>query len=478
LSIRFRLTLLYSVILAVTLIALGVAIYLSVSQVTMNLATSSLDTEARNLSATLQPHPDPDRPGAFTVFPPTHDPGSLASVQVRDLRGAVIYRSPDLVADHFTIPLAVGIHQPLPLGDVVHNTVTFKEQRLLVSTVLIQSHANGPPGQPPHGPPTPFGVIQVARSLQDVDQTLNTLRQALFLGSAVATLLAFGAGWLLAGTALHPIRRITQSAQTIGDAQDFAQRVVYTGPRDEIGRLATTLNGMLARLQDAYQTQRRFAADASHELRTPLTSIRGNLGLLQREPPIAEGDRVAVLGDLVSESERLSRLVNDLLTLARSDAGRALRQEPVPLGPLLADVVRLLGASYPERTIQVDGQRAVTVVADPDALTQLLVILLDNALKFTPAGGTVGLSVSARDGMVSVAVRDTGPGIAPEALPHIFERFYQGDEARAGTGTGLGLAIAKSLVDGQHGTIAVASTIGRGSTFTVTLPASPDTGRG
>ena len=156
--------------------------------------------------------------------------------------------------------------------------------------------------------------------------------------------MAFGVGWWLAGTALRPIKRITRTAQEIGAAQDFGRRVSYDGPPDEVGRLASTFNTMLSSLQAAYHTQRRFVADASHELRTPLTSIRGNLGLLKREPPIAETDRVAVIDDLVSESERLSRLVADLLTLARSDTGRPLRQEPVPLGPLVGDVIRRLAS--------------------------------------------------------------------------------------------------------------------------------------
>ena len=512
-SIRLRLTLLYSGILAITLAVLGVAIYIAVSQVTLQVATNSLTTETKNLSDTLQPFSDPDRGGALTILPPSNQGASLSLVQARTLTGTVIYQSNDLKALHFTIPLDSAVRQPMQPGSSVCDTTAFKGERFLVCTVLLEAHlgpqrspgypghggtplptpnprqsataqpsansgrsATPPPGGNPNqhgapfgGPPTPFGVTQVARSLKDVDQTLNTLRQVLLLGGIVATVLACGAGWVLAGTALHPIRRITRSAQAIGEVQDFARRVSYTGPRDEIGRLAATLNGMLERLQEAYQTQRRFVADASHELRTPLTSIRGNLGLLQRKPPIAEVDRVAVLDDLVSESERLSRLVNELLTLARSDAGRGLRQDPVPLDPLVPDLVRRLGVAHPERLLRVGTPVAETVLGDPDALTQVLVILLDNALKFTPAGGTVSVEVRREDRMVAISVRDTGTGIAPEVLPKIFDRFFQGDAARTGTGTGLGLAIARTLVEGQHGTIDVQSEVGRGSVFTVRM---------
>lgn len=485
-SIRLRLTLIYSAILALTLIVLCTAIYIVVSQVTINVVTTSLSNEARNLSLTLQAFRDPDKPGAIRVSAPQGSHDSLTSVQARSLDGRVVYQSSDLTDDHITLPLDGSITQPMARGREVRGTIYIGARHYAISTVALvgrsqQGNGHGPgPGQgqpgagsPPNTPGETLGVIQVARSLDDVDRTLTTLRQALLIGGVVATLLAFGAGWALAGATLRPIRRITQSAQEIGEVQDFGRRVAYSGPRDELGVLASTLNTMLARLQDAFQVQRRFAADASHELRTPLTSIRGNLGLLQREPPIAEGDRVAVLSDLVSESERLSRLVNDLLTLARGDAGRHLRAVPVPLGPLLTDLIRQHGVSYPGRSVQLPDRLDDAVLGDPDALTQVLLILLDNALKFTSDHGTVGVRVSRHGSTVAIAVHDTGPGIAPEALPHVFERFYRGDTARAGAGTGLGLAIARALVEGQHGTIAVQSEVGSGSVFTVTMPAAP-----
>jgi signal transduction histidine kinase len=321
-------------------------------------------------------------------------------------------------------------------------------------------------------------ILQAVLTLAPQDRVLATARLALLGGGGIVILLAFGAGWVLAGTALRPISRITRAAREIGEARSFGRRVAHQDRNDEVGRLAATFNIMLAQLQDGYEAlresydaQRRFVSDASHELRTPLTTIRANLHLLRREPPIAEPDRRDVLGDLASESERLSRLVANLLTLARSDAGRPLRREPIRLAPLLARIVRRLAATQPGRAIGIEVPPDATALGDPDALTQVLLILLDNALKFTPTEGLVSVAAEVTDTRVSLVVRDTGVGMAPEVLPHVFERFYQGHSGLRGTsGSGLGLAIAQALVTGQGGTIAVESRLGQGSTFTITLP--------
>ncbi len=211
-------------------------------------------------------------------------------------------------------------------------------------------------------------------------------------------------------------------------------------------------------------------ADASHELRTPLTSIRGNLALLRRDPPISEADRAAVLADTEEESERMSRLVHDLLQLARADAGRPLATEPLEAGTLIDEVCRQVRAIAPVRHIECDTAGTLSVLGDRDALRQVLLILLDNGLKFTPPSAGIWVSASDTADTVTISVRDSGPGIDPAALPHIFERFYRGDAARSGTGTGLGLAIARQLVNAQGGAIDVASHLGEGSVFTVTLP--------
>ncbi len=482
-SIRLRLTLLYSAILALTLVALGIGVYAGVSNVAFGAASDAVNTELHTVAISLQPHMGP-RPGGspdgrgpqpqpspgttrapvegqawnLGSFIPPPDVAAQSSIQVRQSDGTVLYRSQDLQAAKLTLPLSTAARQHLRPGVVAQTTFSVSGQRLLLDSTLLASGRSS------------VGILQIARSLRDVDQTLTSLWRILLAGGALATLLACVAGWWLAGTALRPIDRITQTARSIGQARDFGRRVAYHGPRDEVGRLATTFNTMLAGLQESYQTQRRFVADASHELRTPLTSIRGNASLLKRVPPIAEADRVAVVDDIVSETDRLGRLVGDLLTLARTDAGRPMRLEPVPLRPLLAGLLRQLAGSHPERTVLQEGRAEVSVLGDPDALKQVLLILLDNALKFTPAEGKVAVVVATQGDKVSVTVRDTGAGIPAEVLPRIFDRFYQADASRAEGGSGLGLAIAKSLVDRQNGTIEVESMVGSGSTFTITLP--------
>ncbi|MBN1584443.1 MAG: HAMP domain-containing histidine kinase, partial [Anaerolineae bacterium] len=242
----------------------------------------------------------------------------------------------------------------------------------------------------------------------------------------------------------------------------------------EVGQLATTFNAMLSQLQDAYQQvarslelQRNFVADVSHELRTPLTTIRGNLALLSRQPPIPQEEQADIMSDMVDESERLIRLVNDLLTLARADAGRHLKSESVEVEALIQDVCRQAKQIAPERTVLHATPPGATVLADPDALKQVLLVLVDNALKHTP--GNVTIATRVQDHLVAIDVRDAGPGIDAQTCAHLFERFYRGSSHPV-PGFGLGLSIAKALVEAQHGTIGVRSQVETGSVFTISLP--------
>ena len=456
-SIRLRLTLLSSAILACTLIAFTAGLYFTVSQVTRNVVEDMLRDEANRLINAKEWRYD------RIVLPSSKFAAPLTYVQTLSVDGEVTDRTPNL--GEVILPLSDEGLAAARQGKPWIEAAEVEERRLLIYTKPLEHQGRT------------VGLLQVARSLSEHDQSLQAVQMITLIAGSGVVLLAFGVGWVLSGLALRPIHRITRTAQAIGAQRDFGQRVSYTGPSDELGRLATTFNAMLTELQAAYrqleqalQAQRRFVADASHELRTPLTTIRGNLALLQREPPISAEDRVAVLSDMVDECQRLIRLVNDLLILARADVGQPLRSEPVWVRALVDDLCRQVKLLAPDRTIQCANQLDAAVIGNRDALKQVLLILLDNALKYTPPQGTITVATALDGDRVTISVRDTGPGIAPAALSQIFERFYRGDSARTGQGTGLGLAIARALVEAQRGTLSVESSPDKGSVFTVSLP--------
>lgn len=461
-SIRLRLTLLYSVILALTLLLFGVILYVLVARFTLRWQEQALVEEAAQIVAQGEFRLTVIRtPEGKVTIPQTF-------VQTRDLNGRVVSRSINL--GDFELPLSERGLTALTSREASGwlELVGTDSGRLLVYSRVVLSG-----GQP-------VGILQVARSLAALDQALATLRRYLIVGSAASTIIAFFIGWVLAGASLHPIARITQTAREIGQTHDFTRRVAYDGPNDEIAALVTTLNEMLTELQAAYQqieqalqAQRRFVADASHELRTPLTTLRGNVELLRRDPPLPPSEQQAILADVAAEIERMIRLVRELLVLARADAGLRPRWESVQLGALLEECVRQAQLLRPQPLIRAVVEQDVVVRADRDLFRQVLLILLDNGLKYTPEEGQVEARVVIAEDRAGVAVSDTGIGILATMLPHIFDRFFRGDASRSGEGTGLGLAIARSLVEAMHGEIRVSSRPGEGSTFTVLFPLEP-----
>jgi two-component system OmpR family sensor kinase len=338
------------------------------------------------------------------------------------------------------------------------------------------------------------GAIVIARAADDIGRTLDTLRRILFVGAIVAVIFASLGGWLIAGSGLRPIAVVTSTAKAIAmNAQGagLGRRVDYHGPRDEVGALAETFDQMLAALERVSVAQRRFAADASHELRAPLTTIKGSLDLLRRARDLDPEERAAAIEDAYAEAERMSGLVNDLLLLARADAAGASgrhaallddqmrgRRELVELDQLVMDIFRHGQAQLQARRkgskiqLSVGALEPVAAMADPSQMRQVMLILLDNAIKYMPGSGRIRLSVTARGNRAALSVADTGMGIEPEALPHIFERFYRGDQARERDqlGSGLGLAIAQWIATTHGGEITVQSELGKGSVFTLLLP--------
>jgi two-component system, OmpR family, sensor kinase len=458
-SIRLRLTLLFSAILALTLIVSSAILYVSVSRLTFNVRQDALVEQAELITSSSS---------GFALDQVLLPAGGITTprtfIQTLTPSGEIVYTSENL--EEFPLPLSREGYNSVLLGHSWTEAAETDEGRILIYSQRVNSDQG-----------TFIGIIQVARSIADHDSSMETLRNALVVGTSVATLIAFGIGWIMAGTALKPINRITETAQEIGDERDFSQRVEYDGPPDELGRLTTTMNVMLTELQAAFShaertldAQRRFAADASHELRTPLTTIRGNLELLRRDPPIDEADRKEVINDVVEECERLSRLVNDLMLLQRADAEWPVSSDRVRIKPVLEEICRQARRIDQHRTITCSNIADISIAGNRDALKQIVLILLDNAIKYSTPGTPVVVSTSADSQRVRITVSDSGPGIDPDRLPYIFERFYRGDEARRGNGVGLGLAIAKALVEAQRGRIDVNTTSGEGTTFTITLP--------
>ena len=277
--------------------------------------------------------------------------------QTRSMDGEITGQTFDLSGA--TLPLSAKGLQTV-LGDTGwYETATVQDEPLLIYSQLNVG-ADGV-----------IRIVQVAFPIAQSQQALNTLRLILAVGSSMAIVVAFALGWALAGTALRPIHRITQTAQAIGAERNFGRRVEHTGPADEVGQLAVTFNAMLAelesgyrQLEDALHSQRRFVADASHELRTPLTTVRGNIELLRRDPPINTEERIEVLTDTTEEVDRLIRLVNQLLVLARADAGQTLRADPIPVQALVEDVCRQARLLTPNTPIHCEAPAGVLVQGD------------------------------------------------------------------------------------------------------------------
>jgi len=291
---------------------------------------------------------------------------------------------------------------------------------------------------------------------------------AFLIISGVATLLAaMVASWLVAGRALRPLREVAATAADIGRTRDFGRRLPTRRSRDEVALLSRSFNAMLAALQDALEAQRRFVADASHELRTPLATIQGNAGLLAHGPAVSDDVRRAAAADIAGESERMARLTDRLLTLARADSGLDLKLAPVELRPLVAEVVRQAAAVHPGLEMTLEASE-LTIDGDADALRQLLWILLDNAARF--AKKTIAVSLHLNGGWARVMVADDGSGVPAAERERVFERFYKRDAARTGSGAGLGLAIARWIAEQHHGRIIAADGPQGGAGFFVDLP--------
>ena len=336
-----------------------------------------------------------------------------------------------------------------------------------------------------------IGAVQVAREMGEFEQVRDRQLRMLMALIPFALLLSGAGALVLTDRGLRPVREVARAAQEIG-AGDLSRRLAVTGT-DELAQLAATFNGMLARLEEAFRhceqaygdlraafdQQQRFTADASHELRTPLTRIKvsASLALSGAQPPSAYRKALEIVDEA---ADQMHRLLHDLLLLARSGAGRLrMRLDALDLREILEQVASAVPP--PGRAIILDVRvPSLPVRGEADALNRLFANLLENALRYTPASGRITLSGWTENNEVVLQVADTGEGIPPEHLPHVFERFYRADAARNRDrgGTGLGLSICESIVAAHHGTIAIVSEPGRGTVVTIRLPGDTGEGRG
>ncbi len=452
-SIRVRLTLWYVALLAVILVAFSIGLYLTLARNLREEMDITLSTEAERLTSSLDVEDGTPRLG--------EGPDNLRIGTVAALYDGTGGRL-----------LAYDPRQPLPavpeaVSQAVQGRRTFVTAPLSDGTewriLTIPIAENG----------FQIGILQVGRPVAEVDTTLRQLAVLLALAVPFTLLVASVGGLFLAGRALDPIDRITRAAAAIG-AQDLSLRLNFRGSRDEVGRLAATFDRMLDRLDRAFRRQRQFTADASHELRTPLTMLASQIDVaLERKR--TPGEYQELLRSLRDDAARMTQLVSELLTLARADAGQQLlATEELELNELVRSVVETMQPLAVQSGVSLTwhAEAHVWVSGDQTRLTQLVINLVDNALRYTPSGGSVTLSVTADGGWADVRVEDTGVGIAAEHLPHLFERFYRADPARAQAegGAGLGLAIAHWIAQAHAGQIAVRSELGRGTTFDVRLP--------
>jgi len=454
-SIRLRLTLWYVLLLAVILAAFSAGIYLTLRHSLYDNLDDSMQNRANVLLDIVRY--EGSRPTLAGVVS-SNDPNQGESfVRIFDASGELTFDNSAAAGD---VPIDRRAVESALAGKTATRNVNAGET-LSVRTLPIDRDGRI------------SGVLEVGQSQSDVSDTLQALLLIVGIAYPLTLVVASIGGVFLAGRALAPVSRVTRLARRIS-AEDLTQRLNLRLPDDEVGRLARTFDEMIARLDDAFHRQRQFTADASHELRTPLTVLKGQIDVaLQRERDV-EAYR-QVLRAANEEVDRMIRLVGSLFTLARADAGQIpIAREPVNLGDLVASAVEQVRRSAEQKELSLSLQRGPRTIlrADEDLLLQLLLNLLDNAIKYSPAAGSVTVGWSADAERVELWVRDTGVGIPTEHVPHIFDRFYRVDKARsrAEGGAGLGLAISRWIAEAHGGSISVESAPGRGSTFAVTLP--------
>jgi signal transduction histidine kinase len=312
-----------------------------------------------------------------------------------------------------------------------------------------------------------------AEALAPQQRVLAEVRWLLLGCGVLAVLLGLVSAWLLTGRILGSMTRLMREAAAIAASGRYDERITLPPGTDEVGQFAQTINTLIATIERTLRQQREFLADTSHELRTPLTVVLANLNLLRRD--LDPDERELSVDEAASEAQRMRRLINELLLLAQSDSAQVIAHAPVRLERLVKKVVRAARRQAPDHVYQLQAAAPLVVMGDEERLTQLLRNLLENAANYTPAGTTVDVCLRQSGQVAQLIVADTGPGIAAEHLPHLWDRYYRVDKVRSreGGGTGLGLPIVKYIAEAHGGHADVISEVGAGTTFTIELPLAP-----
>lgn len=461
-TVRGRLTLWYVTALALILVLFGVSVYVMLSRALHRRVDeglrSTIEISITSLTHDTQEGQSPPSAAQSTAAELSHPQQAM---MIFDDRGQVLATHPGEEDLQIQLPDRATI----PDADVSLYTIAngSNNHRIAVRRVTI----------PPAG--TPY-IILASQPLKPVEDELESLREILYFAAPVVLLLAGFGGWFLARQGLAPVTAMARSARQIG-AGSLDQQLPIVNPRDELGQLATTFNDLLARLNAAFKEQRRFMADASHELRNPLSVMSTAAGVTLKKEHREEEEYREALGIIAEQTRRLSRIVNDMFMLARADAGQyPLRKRTMYLDDLLEEVARAgaVLASDRKASVQLTNLPESVFHGDEGLLRQMLLNLVDNAVKFTPPDGAVTLSLERRADEYLLSVTDAGPGIPPEARRHIFERFYRADRVRTRAedgGAGLGLSIARWIARAHDGDIHLDDSNGTGTKFIVRLPA-------
>jgi heavy metal sensor kinase len=455
LPLRLRLTIWYSLILAVSLGIFGATAYLAMSHSIRSAVDAGLQRRVAGIRGIIA-RTEPEGLAALKDELSEYDEsdGTGGRLRVANSSGELIYASP---GSDWADSRRSGVRGSGPFYTEIHG----EQFRVLRAPV----EANGKSYD-----------IEVATDTEDFDLAIDRFRRLLYLGVPLFLLLAALGGYLMSSRALDPVDEIIRAAQGVS-VTSLSSRLTVPKTGDELERLASTLNEMLGRLETSFHRITQFTADASHELRTPISLMRTNAEITLRKPR-SESEYRAALSEILGESEKVSFLIDQLLDLARADSGSAA----IPMVRMnLTEAVdnayrkaRILAETKHLNTSKSLPSEPVWIQGDPTAIERLFLIFLDNAIKYTASGGQIELCLTAHDSVAEAEIRDTGIGISAEAIPHIFERFYQADHSRSGEngGSGLGLAIGRWIVQSHHGDIAVESEPSKGTAFRVQFPLS------